>query len=331
MKFVDEASLFVNAGDGGRGCLSFRREAYVPRGGPDGGDGGRGGDVVIVGQKNLISLLDFKYKRHYKAENGKIGSGKNKTGRNGRDLFIHVPVGTMVYDASTGRLIADVIEDGQTCVVARAGNGGRGNARFATPVHKAPREFEEGQKGEERQLRLELKILADTGIIGLPNAGKSTLLSALTHATPEIGDYPFTTLSPALGVLADEQRTTVIAEIPGIVEGASSGKGLGLTFLRHIERTRLLLWVIDASSESASRDYRMLRTELSLYNKDLLEKERILVLNKMDLVSRDQAANMRAFFRGEEDTVIETSGLSGMGVDALKRLIRERTAGRDHG
>jgi GTPase len=331
MKFVDEASLFVKAGDGGRGCVSFRREAYVPRGGPDGGDGGKGGDVVIVGQKNLISLLDFKYKRHYKAENGRLGSGKNKTGRNGKDAPIHVPVGTLIYDNQTNKLIADIVEDGQSCVVAQGGRGGRGNTRFATPLHKAPREFDPGGKGEERHLRLELKILADTGIIGLPNAGKSTLLSALTKATPEIGDYPFTTLSPALGVLADDQTTTVIAEIPGIVEGASTGKGLGLTFLRHIERTRLLLWVIDGASPSPLRDYQTLYTELSLYDKGVLDKERILVLNKMDRLSPVEATDARSFSKGLKETVVEVSALTGSGVEGLKRLVRERAVRRMDG
>ena len=330
MKFVDEASLFVKAGDGGRGCVSFRRESFVPKGGPNGGDGGKGGDVVIVGQKNLISLLDFKYKRIYKAENGRIGSGKHKTGRSGRDLFIQVPVGTLVYDGATNGLIVDIIQDGQTSAVARGGIGGRGNARFATPVHRVPREFDAGQKGEEKQLRLELKILADTGIIGLPNAGKSTLLSSLTDATPEIGDYPFTTLTPALGVLGDEKETTVIAEIPGIIEGASAGKGLGLTFLRHIERTTLLLWVVDASSASPPGDYETLYRELSLYKRELLEKERILVLNKMDVVAQESTKAWRQFFAGKEKIVVEVSALTGTGLEGLKSLIRERSGrGRD--
>ncbi len=331
MRFVDEASLFVKAGDGARGCVSFRREKYVPRGGPDGGDGGKGGDVAIVGQKNLISLLDFKYKRSYKAENGRLGSGNNKTGRNGRDLVIRVPVGTLVLDGETDQLVADIVRDGQRCVVARGGSGGKGNARFATSVHKAPREFGEGEPGEARRLKLELKILADTGIIGLPNAGKSTLLSVLTEAKPEIGDYPFTTLTPALGVLADEQATTVLAEIPGIVEGAASGKGLGLTFLRHIERTILLLWVVDASSPSPVRDYEVLETELGLYGRGLPEKERIIVLNKCDLITPAEAEGLGRFFEGRGLTSVAVSALHSTGIYELKTLVRERIGRRRDG
>ncbi|MGD0232688.1 MAG: Obg family GTPase CgtA, partial [Syntrophorhabdales bacterium] len=282
MRFIDEASVYVKAGDGGRGCVSFRREAFVPRGGPDGGDGGKGGDVVIVGRKSLISLLDFTYKRNYKAENGKIGGGRNKKGRNGTELVISVPVGTEIRDEG-GLLLADIVEDGQTYVAARGGRGGRGNARFVSPVHRVPTEFDEGGQGKERSLAFELKLLAGIGIIGLPNAGKSTLLRRLTSATPEVGDYPFTTLTPALGVLTEDERRLVLADIPGIIEGASRGKGLGLTFLRHIERTAMLLWVIDASSPDVVRDYTTLLTELGLYKEALVRRQRIIVLNKIDI------------------------------------------------
>ena len=262
MKFVDEASLYVKAGDGGRGCVSFRREKYVPRGGPDGGDGGRGGNVIIVGKRSLTSLLDFRYKRHYRAENGRIGGGRNKTGRDGGDLYIYVPLGTIVQDERNRDLLADIVEDGQTSVVAHGGAAGRGNARFVSPAHRAPREHTEGGKGEEGYFRLELKLLAEVGIVGLPNSGKSTLLTRLTNAKPEIGPYPFTTLSPGLGVFSNDEERVVIADIPGIIKGASHGKGLGLTFLKHVERTNILLWVVDASSSSVSDDYLTLRNEL---------------------------------------------------------------------
>ncbi len=331
MKFVDEATLYVKAGDGGRGCVSFRREPYVPRGGPNGGDGGKGGDVSIVGNARLISLLDFKYKRVYRAENGKLGGGQNKAGRKGADLVIHVPVGTEVHDEN-GLLLADIVEEGQVYVAARGGRGGKGNARFVTPVHRVPTEFEEGEKGEERPvLKLELKLLAGIGIIGLPNAGKSTLLSRLTRANPEVGDYPFTTLTPSLGVLIEDDRRLVLADIPGIIEGASKGKGLGLTFLRHIERTRTLLWVIDVSSPDVARDYETLSTELRLYKEDLASRDRIIVLNKIDLVSPETLAGKEAFFSRAGETVRMVSAAEGTGIDGLKELLAEKGGGRVHG
>ncbi len=331
MKFVDEATLSVKAGDGGRGCVSFRREPYVPRGGPNGGDGGKGGDVVIVGKGRLISLLDFTYKRIYKAENGKRGGGQNRTGRNGADAVIYVPAGTEVRDED-GRLLADIVEEGQTYIAARGGRGGRGNARFVTPVHRAPTQFDEGEKGEERVvLKLELKLLARIGIIGLPNVGKSTLLSRLTAASPEVGDYPFTTLTPSLGVLTENDDRLVLADMPGIIEGASRGKGLGLTFLRHIERTRMLVWVIDASSPDVSKDYETLATELRLYKEELVSRERLLVINKVDLVDPKQAAEQEAFFRAKGETTVVVSALSGFGIEGLKELLAKRDGDRPNG
>jgi GTPase len=323
MKFVDEASLHVRAGDGGRGCVSFRREAHVPKGGPNGGDGGRGGDVIIVGRRNLLSLLDFKYKRNYKAESGRPGGASNRTGRNGGDVYISVPVGTEVRDEEHGSLLADIVEDGQTYIAAKGGRGGRGNSRFVSPVHRTPTEFDDGESGEERNLRLELKLLAGIGIIGLPNAGKSTMLSRLTNADPEIGDYPFTTLTPSLGVMIDDHVSLVLADIPGIIEGASRGKGLGLTFLRHIERTRVLLWVIDASSESVENDFETLYSELLTYKREIAERDRIIVLNKIDLVKpADLAAkNVALSQRGEK--VILASALDGRGMDDITQAIVE--------
>jgi GTP-binding protein len=331
MKFVDEASLHLKAGDGGRGCVSFRREAHVPKGGPNGGDGGKGGDIVIVGRKNLISLLDFKYKRNYKAESGKPGGGVNKTGRNGADIYIDVPLGTQVRDETKTLLLADIVTDGQVYVAAQGGKGGRGNARFVSPVHQAPTEFDEGQEGEERILHLELKLLAGIGIVGLPNAGKSTLLSRLTAATPEIGDYPFTTLTPSLGVMREDDRhplfssgsALVLADIPGIVEGASQGKGLGLKFLRHIERTRALLWVIDAASENVERDYAILRDELMRYKKEVGERKRIIVFNKIDLVGSEELRKKEAILVKKGENVISVSAASGIGVEGLNERIRK--------
>jgi GTP-binding protein len=324
MKFIDEASLYVKAGDGGRGCVSFRREKYIPKGGPDGGDGGKGGDVVIVGRKSLISLLDFKYKRNYQAENGKIGGGKNKTGRNGMDLYIYVPVGTEVRDGETNVLLADIVQDNQTYVAARGGRGRRGNARFVSSVHRVPTEYDEGEKGEERSLKLELKLLATIGIIGLPNAGKSTLLSRLTGATPEVGDYPFTTLTPSLGVLMEDEQSLVLADIPGIIKGASDGKGLGLKFLRHIERTAMLIWVIDVSSPDVLQDYLTLQNELFLYKKELADRQRIIVLNKIDLLGREGLAEREANFRERGEKVVSVSAAEGWGIDRLKEMIKEK-------
>jgi GTPase len=321
MRFVDEATLFVSAGNGGRGCVSFRREKFIPKGGPDGGDGGKGGDVIVIGNRSLISLLDFRYKRIYRAENGRSGGGANKTGRSGTDLSIKVPVGTLVYDAHTKELLADITSDGQTAIVARAGNGGRGNCRFVSPVNKAPREYSDGEEGEERHLFLALKLMADVGIAGLPNAGKSTLLSKLTAARPEVGDYPFTTLTPSLGVFSDEDQTIVIADIPGIIEGASKGKGLGLKFLKHVERTRTLLWVIDLSSSSVQSDFDTLYTELSAYNEEILLKERVIVLNKADLVDKGTADDAAAHFLQIGERVVQVSALTGEGLQKLRDLL----------
>jgi len=326
MKFVDEASLYVKAGDGGRGSVSFRREKFVPKGGPDGGDGGKGGDVVVSGRMSLISLLDFRYKRTYRAENGRNGGGRQKTGRNGRDLYVHVPLGTEVRDAGNGQRLVDIVADGQTYVVAHGGRGGRGNMHFVSSVNRAPTQFDEGGTGEERTLMLELKLLARVGIIGLPNAGKSTLLSRLTNATPEVGDYPFTTLSPSLGVMEEGDYNIVVADIPGIIEGASKGKGLGLQFLRHIERTEMLLWVIDASSEDVLRDYATLLNELSLFRADVARKERIIVLNKIDKIAPVDLALKEEALRKKGEEVVSVSAALRWGLEALKRMIG--TSGR---
>jgi GTP-binding protein len=318
MKFIDEAYIYVKAGNGGRGCASFRREKFVPKGGPDGGDGGRGGDVVITGNNDLASLLDFRYTRIYKAENGKNGGSKNKTGRTGKDVCIQVPLGTVVLDGDSPMMLCDITAAAETHVVAQGGRGGRGNARFMTPTHRAPTEFDPGEAGEERNLHLVLKLLAQVGIVGLPNAGKSTLITHLTDARPKIADYPFTTLSPTLGVFENGDERFVIADIPGIVEGASRGKGLGLTFLKHIERTETILVVIDVSSKNPGGDYETLIEELDSYKKEMLMKKRLLVLNKIDLVTDGEVNRWVKFFRKRGETAVAVSALNGFGTDILR-------------
>src|SRR4030042_138032 len=301
MKFVDEARIHVKAGDGGNGCVSFRRERFVPRGGPNGGDGGKGGDVILQADAQLSTLLDLTYPKQFLAQKGTHGKGKDQAGRNGEDLIIRFPVGTLVRDDQVGEVLQDLLFDGQRCVVARGGRGGRGNARFATATNRAPRHAEKGEKGEEFWLRLELKLLADVGLIGYPNAGKSTLLSKISSARPKIADYPFTTLVPNLGVVTgEEHRPFVVADIPGLIEGASRGAGLGLTFLRHVERTRLLIHLLDISegpSRDAVKDFHALSEELRAYDPVLQKKKQVVALNKIDLPSvRERAGNIESQF-----------------------------------
>lgn len=321
MKFIDEATIYVEAGRGGSGCVSFRREKFIPRGGPDGGDGGKGGDVIIAGDKGLASLHDFRYKRTYKAENGKAGSGRNKTGREGSDIIINVPLGTVVYDRGSSVAMFQVLKDGETHIAAKGGRGGRGNARFVTPTHRAPLEFDPGEEGERRYLHLDLKLLADIGLVGHPNAGKSTLISRLTQARPKVGDYPFTTLNPSLGVLDDDEKKFVIADIPGIIEGASRGKGLGLAFLKHIERTGALLVVLDLSSDDIADDYATLLNELRNYKEEMLGRPRIIVLNKADLVPSDRAARWRSYLTEKGEKAVIVSALARLGITELREAI----------
>ncbi len=282
--FYDQATIIVQAGRGGNGALSFRREAYVPRGGPDGGNGGRGGDVILVVNPHLNTLLRFQYQHHFEAEDGRHGSGQNKTGRSGRPKYVEVPPGTVVRDAESGQLLGDLTRAGQQLIAARGGRGGRGNAAFVTPTNQAPLIAENGEPGERRTLHLELKLIADVGIVGLPNAGKSTLLAALTAARPKIADYPFTTLRPNLGVAAlSDERAIVLADIPGLIEGASQGAGLGLEFLRHIERTRLLIHLLDGLSDDPLKDYEIVNCEMAAFGHGLSEKPQLVAMTKMDL------------------------------------------------
>jgi len=315
------------AGDGGNGCVSFRRERYVPRGGPDGGDGGKGGDVILQADGQLSTLLDLSYPQQLRARKGTHGKGKNQTGKNGEDRIVRVPAGTLVRDDESGELLQDLLFDGQQFVAAAGGRGGKGNARFATSTHRAPRHAEKGEKGEERWLRLDLKLLADVGLIGFPNAGKSTLLSQISSARPKIGDYPFTTLAPNLGVVTEEGRSFVVADIPGLIEGASMGAGLGLTFLRHVERTRLLVHLLDISgapSRNPLKDFDGLNSELNAYHPSLSEKAQIVVLNKIDLPSvRKKAAEVKKQFEGMGRRFYAISGKTGEGVKGLIEAISQ--------
>ena len=328
MKFLDKAKIYVKAGDGGNGCVAFRREKFVPMGGPAGGNGGKGGDVILKADKRLSTLMDFKYKRHFKAERGQHGSGNNKHGKNGKDLIIKVPVGTVVKDAETGEVIADLVEDGQTVVVAKGGKGGRGNSAFKTSTRQSPDFAEEGKKGEEKWIELELKLLADIGIIGFPNAGKSTLISTLSSAKPKIADYPFTTLTPVLGVLElDYGKSVVLADIPGLIEGASKGQGLGHEFLRHIERTKALIHMIDIS-DFRERDpieaFNIINRELKEYSPELLKKPQIVVGNKIDILSdKSLIKTLENYFNEKGYPFVPISLATKEGIDKLKEKIKE--------
>jgi GTPase len=317
MKWVDFAEIHVKAGHGGVGCVSFRREKFVPKGGPDGGDGGRGGSVYVRANRHLTTLLDFRYKRDYRAPRGEHGLGANKTGRSAPDVTLEVPVGTILRNGGTGDVIADLVEDGQQIVLARGGKGGRGNASFATSTDQAPRHFEQGEDGEEVEVELELKLLADVGLVGLPNAGKSTLISVVSAARPKIADYPFTTLVPNLGIVrVDEGRSFVVADIPGLIEGAHLGKGLGIQFLRHIERTAVLVFLLEASRPDPKKDYQVLLRELKLFNKDLPTKPKLIALTKMDTVDAKTRSKLKKLkFRGIP--VMPISAVSGEGVKEL--------------
>ncbi len=293
--FVDRVVVTAKGGNGGSGIVSFRREKFIPMGGPDGGDGGRGGDVVVVGDSNLSTLLDYTYRDSWSATDGDHGSGSNKTGRAGTEVVMPVPVGTVIRDLETEERLGEILENGARLVVARGGRGGKGNAFFTSSTHQSPREYQPGEDGEERRLELELKLIADVGLVGQPNAGKSTLLSVISAARPKIADYPFTTLSPNLGVVQlSDGRTFVVADIPGIIEGAHEGRGLGLQFLRHIERTRLLAFLIPVDSMDWQGEYDQLRREIASYSPELAEKPHCVVFTKMDLLGDDEPPPIEA-------------------------------------
>lgn len=314
--FIDEARIFVRGGAGGNGCVSFHREKFVPKGGPDGGDGGDGGSVIFVVDPNENTLLKFKFSQHYWADKGKHGQGSKKHGHSGEDLMVSVPLGTIVRDAETGKVMADLSDPEDRVVMALGGRGGRGNARFATPTHQTPRRADKGVPGEEKTLLLELKLLADVGLVGFPNVGKSTLLSRISSAHPKIADYPFTTLQPNLGIVSyGDLKTLVMADIPGIIEGAHEGKGLGLRFLKHIERTKVLLFLVECIAEYPSADYRKLLDEISQFSDKMLKKPRLVAITKTDLLPRGETVSFPDL--GEDIKSFPISAINGDGIDKL--------------
>ena len=315
MRFVDKVVIQVRSGSGGDGCVSFRREKFVPKGGPDGGDGGDGGSVVLWGNRYLQTLADLEYHHFYRAGAGGHGRGANRHGANGDDVRVPVPFGTDVFDAGTGAKLGEILKADEEFAVARGGRGGRGNARFATSTDQAPRRFQPGAAAEERKVKLVLRLVADIGIVGLPNAGKSTLLSRLTRANPKVASYPFTTLTPNLGVMQTRDVRFTVADMPGIIKGAHEGKGLGLAFLRHIERTRMLVFVIDAAAGQAKKDYAELLEEIGSYNEEILARPRVVALNKVDLLTGRKPA-----LRLDAERVW-VSALTGDGVEELRELV----------
>jgi GTPase len=322
MKFLDEAKIYIRSGDGGNGCVSFRREKFIEFGGPNGGDGGKGGDVTAQAVHGLNTLIDYRYQQHFTAGNGRAGMGKDRHGANGVDSILKVPVGTQIYDADGETLLADLTEIGQQVVLARGGNGGFGNAHFKTSTNRAPRHANPGQPGVELTIRLRLKLIADAGIIGLPNAGKSTFLSAVSAAKPKIADYPFTTLHPQLGVVDVDGREFVLADIPGLIEGAHEGIGLGDRFLGHVERCRVLLHLVDGTGEDAGAAYRTVRAELAAYGHGLAEKPEIVVLNKADALTRKQIEEQVARIkRAAKQAPLVLSAVSGQGVEDVLRAL----------
>jgi GTP-binding protein len=325
--FIDEVRIYVKAGDGGNGCLAFRREKYVPRGGPSGGDGGRGGDVTMVASPHKNTLLHFRFNPEHKAQRGRHGEGSNRTGKEGESIELDTPVGTVVYDAETGELIHDFAVPGERFILAQGGRGGRGNARFATSTHQAPTEHEQGHPGEERRLRLELKLLADVGLVGFPNAGKSTLISRISAARPKIADYPFTTLEPNLGVVSVDDRTFVVADIPGLIEGAHTGHGLGIQFLRHIERTRLLAHLVDVSDATGRdpvHDFDVVMEELRSFSRELVEKPMIVVATKLDAAQdQERISALEQHAAKHNLPFYKISSVTGEGIEALKRAMAD--------
>ena len=318
--FIDYVKIYCRSGKGGRGSTHFRREKYIPKGGPDGGDGGDGGNIILRGNRNMWTLLHLKYQRHILAEHGESGSGRLSTGKSGGSKTIEVPCGTVAYDAETGEYLCDVTEDGQEVIMLKGGRGGRGNNHFKTPTKQAPRYAQPGEPYEERRVILELKVLADVGLVGFPNAGKSTLLSVVSAAKPKIANYPFTTLEPKIGIVSyRDYKSFVMADIPGIIEGASEGKGLGLRFLRHIERNSLLLFMVPADADDIHQEYRVLLNELANYNPELLDKRRVLAISKSDMLDEELIEAISADL--PEIPHIFISSITGQGITALKDLL----------
>jgi GTPase len=332
MKFLDQAKIYIRSGDGGNGCVSFRREKFIEFGGPNGGDGGKGGDVIAEAVDGLNTLIDYRYQQHFTAGNGRAGMGKDRHGANGADVVLKVPVGTQIYDEDGATLLADLVAIGQGVVLARGGNGGFGNAHFKSSTNRAPRHANPGQPGVELTVRLRLKLIADAGIIGLPNAGKSTFLAAVSAAKPKIADYPFTTLHPQLGVVEVDGREFVLADIPGLIEGAHEGVGLGDRFLAHVERCRVLLHLVDGTSEDAGAAYKTVRAELKAYGHELAEKPEIVALNKADALSAaDIERQLASLKRATKTPPFVISAVSGHGVEAaLRALLQFIDKARQH-
>ena len=333
MKFIDEVTMVASSGHGGPGCVAFRREKFIEFGGPNGGDGGKGGDVVFHAVSGLSTLLELRHRPHQKAEKGHNGQGKNRHGANGEDLVIKVPVGTVIKDAETGDQLADLTEDGQRVILLKGGRGGQGNARFASATHKTPKFAQPGEEGEERKLRLELKLMADVGLLGLPNAGKSSLISKISAARPKIADYPFTTMVPNLGVVPYKNyRSFVMADIPGIIEGAHEGAGLGHRFLKHLERSGILLHLLDISwmpERDPLAEYQAVSRELALFSPELAVKEQVVVITKTDLPqTREHLAEIRSWFEGQGIKVFPISSVTGEGIEQLLDEIARRLWGR---
>lgn len=326
MKFIDNAKIFVQAGKGGNGHISFRREKYVPKGGPDGGNGGNGGDVVFVADAHLATLLDFRYKQKYEAEDGQAGGKNNCSGKNGKDLIIQVPQGTILFNSETNEQIVDLANQEQKFVVAKGGSGGFGNAMFATPTNQAPRFAKPGLEGESFEIILELKLIANVGIVGFPNIGKSTLISVISAAKPKIADYPFTTLTPNLGIVrVANYKSYTVADIPGLIEGASEGKGLGMQFLRHIERTEVLLFMLDSLSFDPANDYKILKNELKKYNPAMLNKKRIVCFSRIDALTDEQLKVIKKIKLREKNTeIFYISSVANIGIEELKFKLWEQ-------
>jgi GTP-binding protein len=326
--FIDYAKIKIKSGDGGNGCVSFRREKYVPKGGPNGGDGGKGGSVIFEADSSLATLVDFKYKKIYRAQNGRHGLGGDKTGKNGKDIFIKVPCGSLIRDPLSGSVLADLVENKQTYIAATGGKGGKGNARFATSTLQAPRYAEKGSKGEEKEIEIELKLLADVGLVGLPNSGKSTLISKISAAKPKIADYPFTTLTPNLGIVKyADYKSFVVADIPGLIEGAHLGKGLGIRFLKHIERTKVLVFLLDSTTllekKDGTEDYKILLDELSSFDIKLLDKPRIVCFTKIDAITDKELKILKKIKLPKEKQKIPVIPISSISGKNLNKLLDE--------
>jgi len=320
--FIDQAIITIKAGNGGNGAVSFRREKYIPKGGPDGGTGGTGGDVILRADRHLTTLMDFRYRRNYSAGNAEHGKSSNKSGKDGDDVTLRVPAGTIVRDVDTGDVLADLLTHDAETIVAKGGKGGRGNAEFATPTNQAPRHAEQGKRGEERTIELELKLLADVGLVGFPNAGKSTLISRISAARPRIADYPFTTLIPNLGIVRySEYKSFVVADMPGLIEGAHAGKGLGIQFLRHIERTRVLVILIESIADDPDKQYKTLINEIGSFNEAMLKKPQIIVITKMDIADESLRKKLAKISFRKAAHVLPISAVTGEGLKDLIDLM----------